>query len=419
MPQPLTTRCRPRLARLSCAVLGLLLAACNSGSEKKPPVADQPRAATPPAAAPADSPGTWYRQYRGVLPGSADSITLQLQAWPRLTNDSESAGVTGSYAGADGHPFQLNGDYGTAHAADSVVLIDYNPEHMAPEAQAGPVWRLRREGAALTGTIDGQPVRLREARLLGSMQLISTYLQDSAAAFPGRATSPHAQLRMLAVQPIGPATSLLRDNMLRHLRGDTTDKQPAPKLDELWAQQLRDYAADYRQDAGGRQQEVPGDTLPSYALSYDAQTLMHVLWNQAPLLSIGYFNYSYTGGAHGSYGTTTVTYDTRTGRALRYADIFRPDVKPRLGALLDQAARQQLRLVPTAALDGPLFVAHVPVTTNVFLTSGGATFVYTPYEIASFAQGEIRLFIPFSDLRPLLNPELPVGNETEVASPIL
>lgn len=409
---------RTRLAGLSCAVLGLGLTACQSGQEKK--VADQPRASTPPpTAAPADSPGAWYRQYRGVLPGSTDSITLQLQCWPRLTNDSESAGVTGSFAGADGQPFQLNGDYAAAHAADSVVLIDYNPEHMAPEAQSGPVWRLRREGRALTGTVDGQPVHLREARLLGSMQLVSKYFRDSTAAFPGQPTSPHAHISLLALQPVGPATSLLRDNMLRHLRGDTLDNQSAPKLEELWEQQRRAYAADYRQDAGEQQQEMKGDTLPSYALRYDSQQLMYVFWNQAPLLSIGYFGYSYTGGAHGMYATQAVTYDTRTGRALRYADIFRPDAKARLGALLDQAARRQLRLAPTAALEGPLFVAHVPVTTNVFLTSGGATFIYTPYEIASFAQGEIRLFVPFSDLRPLLNPELPVGNETEVASPIL
>lgn len=418
MPQPASVICI-RVAHLSCAALGLLLAACQSGSEKKQPAAAQPPATAAPSAAPADSPGTWYRQYRGVLPGSADSITLQLQAWPRQTNDSESAGVTGCFAGPDGQPFQLNGDYGTAHAADSVVLIDYNPEHMAAEAQSGPVWRLRRQGAELTGTIDGRPVRLREARPLGSMQLVSKYFQDSTAAFPGKPTSPHARLSILALQPVGPATSLLRDNMLRHLRGDTLENQDAPRLDELWAKQLRAYAADYRQDAGERQQEMSGDTLPSYALSYDAQTMMYVLWNQAPLLSIGYFNYSYTGGAHGSYGTATVTYDTRTGRALHYADIFRPDAKARLGALLDQAARRQLRLAPTAALDGPLFVPHVPVTSNVFLTSGGATFVYTPYEIASFAQGEIRLFLPFSELRPLLNPELPVGNEVEVASPAL
>lgn len=404
---------------LSCPALALLLTACNSGPEKKP-AADKPQPEAPaPAAAPADTPGAWYRQYRGTLPGSADSITLQLQAWPRLTNDSESAGVTGSYAGTDGQPFQLNGDYGTAHAPDSLVLIDYNAEHMAAEDQAGPVWRLRREGAALTGTIGGQPVRLREVQPLGSMQLISKYFQDSTAAFPGQPTSPHAQLSMLALQPVGLATGLLRDNMLRHLRGDTLENQDAPKLEELWAGQLRSYAADYRLDAGERQQELKGDTLPDYALRYDTQTLMHVLWNQAPLLSIGYFTYSYTGGAHGSYGTHAVTYDTRTGRALHYADIFRPEARPRLGALLDQAARRQFRLAPTASLEKALFVAHIPVTTNVFLTSGGATFIYTPYEIASFAQGEIRLFIPFTELRPLLNPELPVGTETEVASPVL
>ncbi|RTQ50019.1 DUF3298 domain-containing protein [Hymenobacter gummosus] len=393
-----------------------LLTACNSRQNDTATTAPAPGQPTAPRpAAPADSPGAWYRQYRGVLPGATDSITLQLQAWPRLTNDSESAGVAGSYAGTDGQPFLLNGDYGTRHAPDSLVLIDYSPEHVAEGAQAGPVWRLHRQGPQLTGTVSGQPVRLREVRPLGSLALISKFYSDSVAAFPNQATSPHAQLRLLALQPVGLATGLLRDNLLRHLCGDTLENQPAPDLDELWGQRLAAYTKDYRQDAGERQQETAGDTLPSYALRYDEQQLMHVFWNQAPLLSLGYFVYSYTGGAHGSYGTRVVSYDTRTGRPLPYSAIFRPGTEPQLVALLDRAARRQLRLAPNAPLDGPLFVPHLPATRNVYLTSGGAVFVYSPYEIASFAQGEIRLFLPFSELRPLLNPDLLVGTAADVA----
>ncbi|RAK65197.1 DUF3298 and DUF4163 domain-containing protein [Hymenobacter edaphi] len=400
------------------ALLLALLTACHSRqNDTATPDPAAPPAAPRPVAAPADSPGAWYRQYRGLLPGSADSITLQLQAWPRFTNDSESAGVTGSYAGPDGQPFDLNGDYGVRHAPDSLVLIDYNPEHVAEGAPAGPVWRLRRQDQELTGTVGGRPVRLREARPLGSLQLIARFYADSVAAFPGRASSPHAQLRLLALQPVGLATGRLRDNLLRHLRGDTLENQPAPALDALWQQRLAAYTKDYRLDAGERQRDMAGDSLPSYALRYDEQQLMHVYWNQAPLLSIGYFNYGYTGGAHGSYGTRVVSYDTRTGRPLPYEAIFRPEARPRLVALLDRAARRQLRLAPDAPLEGPLFVPHLPATHNVYLTSGGAVFVYAPYEIASFAQGEIRLFLPFSELRPLLQPELPVGTAADMAGP--
>ncbi|UOQ78079.1 hypothetical protein MUN84_05565 [Hymenobacter sp. 5516J-16] len=75
-------RALPRLL-LSTAALGLLLTGCNSNpntSTAHTTTAKSPVAAG--SAEPTDSPGTWYRQYRGVLPGSSDSITLHLQCLP-------------------------------------------------------------------------------------------------------------------------------------------------------------------------------------------------------------------------------------------------------------------------------------------------------------------------------------------------
>jgi len=53
-------------------------------------------------------------------------------------------------------------------------------------------------------------------------------------------------------------------------------------------------------------------------------------------------------------------------------------------------------------------VKQMPVTHNVFLTNGGAVFTYQPYEIASYAQGELAVFVPLSELRPLLRGGLPL-----------
>lgn len=65
-----------------------------------------------------------------------------------------------------------------------------------------------------------------------------------------------------------------------------------------------------------------------------------MLWNHAPLLSLGYFTYDFSGGAHGSYATHTVSYATRTGQPLTFATVFRPDTRPRLGILLEAAVRR-------------------------------------------------------------------------------
>jgi Protein of unknown function (DUF3298)/Deacetylase PdaC len=409
-----------RATGLAALLAGTALVGCQSSPDSATTATtDAPATATQPAPpVPANSPGAWYRQYRGVLPGRPDSVTLHLQVWPVANNDSESSGLAASYVGADGHPFELGGTVGST---DSLTLTDYSPEHAGPDGNRGPVWRLRRQGAVLAGTIAGRPVRLREVQPAGSIRLVARFYQDSVAAFPREPRTPYARQSLLALLPADAAAeapATLRDNLLRGLRNDTVDTQPVSTLAALWQQRRQQYAQDYRQDAAGSRPE-PGDTSsPTFGigLRYDEQQLMHVLWNQAPLLSIGYFSYSYTGGAHGMYGTSAATFDTRTGRRLRYDDIFRPGTRKQLGALLDQAARRTFGLAPGVSLEGTLFVEHVPVTRNVFLTSGGAIFIYSPYEIASYAQGEIRIFVPFSELRPLLKPGLPVAGGGEVTA---
>ncbi|MEJ7666067.1 MAG: DUF3298 domain-containing protein [Hymenobacter sp.] len=146
--------------------------------------------------------------------------------------------------------------------------------------------------------------------------------------------------------------------------------------------------------------KAPTDTadLGSYraSLNYEQQAQTYVLYQQQNLLSLAFTSYVFTGGAHGNSGTTAASYDLRTGRRLRYADIFRPEADRQLPALLAQAVRPLVGLAPGAPLDGQLFVKKMPVTHNVFLTAGGVEFLYQPYEIASYAQGEIRVFLPLA-----------------------
>ena len=77
--------------------------------------------------------------------------------------------------------------------------------------------------------------------------------------------------------------------------------------------------------------------------------------------------------------------------------------------------RRTLGLKPDEPLDEMLLVEQMTLTRNVYLTPGGVVFIYLPYEIASYAQGEIRLFIPYSELRGLLREGLPLANTAGVA----
>jgi hypothetical protein len=404
------------MKRLSSAFALLLgLAACHSQtSQPATTKATNPPAMAPKTPAVADSPGASYRMYRGLLPGQADSITLHLVTAPQPRYDNHGPSSQGSYYGADGHPYELAS---RPSAPDSLVLNDFSPEHSTSSTGQVPTWRFRRQpDGSLAGTIGTQAVRLRRAAPAGGLAFAVRCFTDSLAAYPKEpATSPKARLYLQALVPTGgpaPVRQTLHNSLLRDLRGDTLDSAPVVALDKLFAQQRDTLYRGYREDVAMMLKDMPADERPSAMLNYEEQTSTQVLCQGGNLLSLGFFTYSYSGGAHGMNTTTGASYDLRTGRRLRYDDIFRPEAQAQLPALLGQAVRPLVGLKPGEPLNQTLFVTKMPVTHNVFLTAGGVEFIYQPYEIAAYAQGEVRVFLPLAQVRALLREGLPLpGNE--------
>jgi hypothetical protein len=409
--------------RSLCILAGLLgLAACHSQTSQTSTASVAPDQAPTPSATLTSSPGTSYRVFRGLLPGQTDSITLHLVTAPRRASDAEISGSYGSYYGPDGHPYELQGQ---PSAADSVVLFDISPERAINATTSNLYWRLRRQPGHgdLAGTVDGQPTRLRLVTPRpGSLTFVTRYFADSAAAFPKEPKSPVGHISLQALVPVsGPERprNTLDVNLLRDLRGDTISDLPTVSLPALYKLKRQQFIKDYREDAADMRPastDTAGVGAYGIGLSYADQSATYVLCRQGNLLSIGFFRYNYSGGAHGNYGTTAVSYDLRTGQRLPYEAIFQPTAAAQLPALLDRAVRPLVGLQPNEPLSKQLFVRKMPVTHNVYLTAGGAVFIYQPYEIAAYAQGEVRVFLPLSELRPLLREGLPLPGSSPVAA---
>ncbi|WP_022822601.1 DUF3298 and DUF4163 domain-containing protein [Hymenobacter norwichensis] len=401
--------------RLSVMLLSML-AACQSKTDSGTTTTTAPTQQLT-ASGPQDSPGTWYRIYRGTL--GSDSITLHLQTWPAGFESRRAAMFVGSYSGADGQPYEVGTDYNTEAKPDSIVLRDRDLT-FADDNSSGPVWRLHLTGKELRGTRGGQQVQLREVTLPGSIRFASRYFTDSVAAYPNKPASPYGRTSLHVLLPTNGSEAsqrALTDAMLRNLRGDSLSTKAVPaSVQQYWQQRFSAFQKDYRASVAELAPNLPTEpdtssTAPSYdyVLRFEDQSATHVLWNQDNLLSLGFFSYSYSGGAHGNYGTSAATFNAHTGQELHFKDIIRPDAQAQLSLLLEQAVRRTLKQPANVALDQFLFVKKMPVTYNAYLTSGGAVFIYTPYEIASYAQGEIRLFVPRKQLQPLLKSGLPWG----------
>jgi hypothetical protein len=127
---------------------------------------------------------------------------------------------------------------------------------------------------------------------------------------------------------------------------------------------------------------------------------------QSPkLLTLAMYVFSYTGGAHGNYGTSFSSIDLVNNRVLVLDDVITESGKAVLSGLLEKNYRKQYHVSPTDSLtEGGLLENKIEPNQNFYVTAKGIGFNYVPYEIASYLMGEINIFIPFEELKEYINP---------------
>lgn len=121
--------------------------------------------------------------------------------------------------------------------------------------------------------------------------------------------------------------------------------------------------------------------------------------------TLGGWVYFYNGGAHGNYASYMENFDVATGNRVYLGDVV---VQPyNLIALGEQIFRKNKGVAAGSNLSdgGFMFkedVFTLPETFGIF--PEGLLFVYAPYEIASYAEGEQYLLIPYSLIADELTP---------------
>ncbi|MEM1215742.1 MAG: DUF3298 domain-containing protein [Bacteroidota bacterium] len=242
------------------------------------------------------------------------------------------------------------------------------------------------------------------------VQLEQWHYQDSLLAFPGFAASPQMTYDLSWLIPTEEQLSrtqllYLRKAIAQGLLGQT-DSKAADKLEDLVLQQRTKYLADYRTEMANYIEEGIIDTskmeLHDALYHYAHSTSMQVYYNAWPLLTVGYTDYDYQGGAHGMYGTRVATYDVERARQLKLEDVLKPGYEEPVGQVLANAIRLKYNLAANQPLSAILFDDAVQPNANFGLTDKGIFFVFPPYEIAPYAAGEIELFVAFERIQEVV-----------------
>lgn len=142
------------------------------------------------------------------------------------------------------------------------------------------------------------------------------------------------------------------------------------------------------------------------SLSHWEENRILLMHEDEKLISLAYYSFLEAGGAaHGNFSTTVATFNKQSGKLLQLTDVLNAQGINLLPGILEQVARIMYNAKNTKPLDQNGFVVKkILPTKNMYVTGSGIGFLYAPYEIKSFADGEINLLVPFAALKPYLLP---------------
>jgi hypothetical protein len=156
---------------------------------------------------------------------------------------------------------------------------------------------------------------------------------------------------------------------------------------------------EFKKDIG-----VPDGSVPdaAYSIEYSSPDLISVAFNVSPY---------YAGAAHPQHYSTALNYDLKAGRTLQLSDLF----KPRSNHLqvISAYAIEALKKELGAESDSDwIATGAAPDSKNYQswnITSRGLSITFDPYQVASYAEGEHVVVIPYAALRNIINMDGPLA----------
>lgn len=210
--------------------------------------------------------------------------------------------------------------------------------------------------------------------------------------------TPAADFKYSVLLPIGNSNkdSFTRSVIARAMHCDSARHQ---NLSDCLQSLKNNYFSQYRELNSDLDAEFAHSPLNNW--SQDAG--FSVVYNENDFVVLDNHYYEYTGGAHGNYSSTYINIDRQRMQVLSLPDVLLPDTSGLL-ELLEVQARVHFGLNEKQVLSARMFNDDLHIPENFYIGSKGITFVYGLYEIASYADGIIELYIPYNKLTNMLTP---------------
>ncbi|HEY8938116.1 MAG TPA: DUF3298 domain-containing protein [Cyclobacteriaceae bacterium] len=133
---------------------------------------------------------------------------------------------------------------------------------------------------------------------------------------------------------------------------------------------------------------------------YKASVTVNILSDT--LISLTASNESFTGGAHGSYGTYFINLEPSTGKSITLHDVLKPGYEDTLHKLGEEEFKKSVQIDDSTSYADIGFEFpddQFQLNDNYGFTNKGIRFVFNVYEIGPYALGSREVFIPYDKIK--------------------
>ncbi|MEO5783497.1 MAG: DUF3298 domain-containing protein [Ginsengibacter sp.] len=332
-------------------------------------------------------PTSFYKRFEGTIAGQPVIMHL---------HKNENKLEAGYYYKSTGGWLTLSAD---SFFGDSIVFREYaavyNFNNDIDDDTLRPQLRCRLQNDTLAGIWiskdkkNSYPIVLKESYPEGSYKFSFESYADSVKAYPTKAGSPMAEMDNSFV--VCENNEWLNDELKKILNYDSS-----LSFKNGFTKAVNVFFADYKKELPAKM-----DSTDLQMLNYSNSNNLYVRYNEKDFVIIESEVYSYSGGVHGNYGSNFYCFDLNGKKRMELYDIVSAD-----SITMQHVAEKYFRMqynVKTA-LNEVLFENNLAANDNFYFNEKGIGFLYNPYEVASYAQGEINVFIPFTALEKFILP---------------
>lgn len=172
-----------------------------------------------------------------------------------------------------------------------------------------------------------------------------------------------------------------------------------------------DYIDNYKHDVEEQFPEWEKSGEAGDYFSYRKTLKSELKYSKGGLISYQMVSTDDKGGANSSRFSRNVVIDLETGNTVNEKDIFSPNYKDALNALLIDKIMKQNNVtnVEDLVAYGYIGVEDLTSNNNFFVDEQGITYVFNPGGYSIFTL-EIRVFIPYVEIRSMLKEDSPISN---------